>query len=291
MWIPKYEVELEGASYVGQPKENTFMFITKKVEHLLQNLNAASNCLVFAQTGMNIPEEINAKHKIVLSEQPQQEYAMLADFFAKERMAQEKTQKYTLTSEGYYVAPSAVIGENAYIEPNCVIGHDVVIGKNAVILSGAVLKHCTIGDDVLINEYAVVGANGFTMAEDDSGNKIRIPTLGRVVVGNNVEIGAFDNISCGSGGDTLLDDYVKVDAHTHIGHDVHLHTNVEITADAIIGGFVKAKDHAYVGINAVVRNRVDLGEGAFVGMGAVVTKSVPDHVTVVGNPAKAFERR
>ena len=75
----------------------------------------------------------------------------------------------------------------------------------------------------------------------------------------------------------------------HIGHDAHLHKNVEITAGAVVGGFVDARDGAYIGINAVIRNRISLGINSFVGMGATVTKSVEDGVTVVGNPAKVIK--
>ena len=67
--------------------------------------------------------------------------------------------------------------------------------------------------------------------------------------------------------------------------------NVEITAGSVIGGFVEICEGGYVGINSVLRNRIKIGKKAFVGMGAVVTKSVEDGITVVGNPAKPFERK
>ena len=115
--------------------------------------------------------------------------------------------------------------KTAYIEPGCFIGHNVKIGDNARILYGSVIKNAVVGDNFLCNEYALIGANGFNMAEDLDGNKIRIPSLGYVIIGNNVEIGAYNNISCGSGGDTIIEDWVKIDAHVHLGHDVHLKKN------------------------------------------------------------------
>ena len=78
---------------------------------------------------------------------------------------------------------------------------------------------------------------------------------------------------------------------TYIGHDVHLHKNVEITAGVVVGGFVEAQEGAYIGINAVIRNRISLGTNSFVGMGATVTKSVSDGITVVGNPARPFDKK
>ena len=150
-----------------------------------------------------------------------------------------------------------------------------------------ILEICKQFSENLVN----VGANGFTMANDENGNKIRIYSLGKVVIGNNVEIGAHDNVSRGSGGDTVIEDNVKIDALIHIGHDAHLHKNVEITAGAVVGGFVDAQEGAYIGINSVIRNRVTLGAQSFIGMGATVTKSVPAGITVVGNPAKPFEKK
>lgn len=281
---------IEGMSYVGSPRCNTAMFITKKVERLISALDSVRECLIFAENGISVPDHILEKHSFQFSERPQSAYAEFAKQFELERFEEEKRIKIILTQGGYYKSESAIISDDAYIEPGCFIGHDVIIGKRAHIKTGTVIRYSTIGDDFLSNEYAVIGANGFTMSEDEYGNKLRIPTLGRVIIGNNVEIGAHDNISCGSGGDTIIEDYVKIDALVHIGHDAHLRKNVEITAGGIIGGFDDLGDHAYVGINAVLRNRINIGDNAIIGMGSTVTKSVPENTTVAGNPAKLFQK-
>ena len=282
--------DITGMSYIGAPRSNTAMFITKKVEHLLLVLNEVEECLVFAETGIEVPEDLEQKHAFHFSEKPQLSYARFANEFAEERFKEEKELKFNLMPAGYYVSEDVEIPDDAYIEPGCVIGPDVKIGKNARILAGTVIKHTYIGNDFFSNEYAVIGANGFTMAEDEDGNKLRIPTLGRVVIGDNVEIGAHDNISCGSGGDTIIENFVKIDALVHLGHDVILQENVEITAGGIIGGFDNLGAHAYVGINAVLRNRINVGEKAIIGMGSTVTKSVEANVVVAGNPARLFNK-
>lgn len=279
---------IDGASYIGAPRDNTMMFISRKVGHLISNLFGHKECLVVAENGIEVPSELTEDNCFIFTENPQLIYAKIATDFESLERQQEKTLGYKLTEGGFYIGNNVEIGENAYIEPNVFIGNDCKIGNNACILCGTVIRNSIIGDNFVSNEYAVVGANGFTIAEDESGIKIRIPSLGKVHIGNNVEIGAFDNISRGTGGNTIIEDNVKIDAHVHVGHDVHFGTNTEVTAGAIIGGFVNTDDHAYVGINAVVRNRTNLGSNAFIGMGAVVTKSVPDSTVVVGNPAKPF---
>lgn len=285
-----YDFEIKGPSYIGRPVSNTFMFITKKIEKQVDNLKRVNNCLVYAEEGMLIDSALKKENCIVETKNPQLEYARFALLFEKEKARFNASRKYS-ERNGYCVGENVVIGKNTIIEPGCFLDHDVIIGDNCRILAKAAIRNSVIGNNVLINENALVGSNGFNMTEDECGNKIRIPTLGKVVISNNCEIGAFDNISCGSGGNTFLDEYVKLDALVHIGHDVQLSKNVEITAGCVIGGFVEISEGGYIGINSVLRNRIKIGKNAFVGMGAVVTKSVEDGVTVVGNPAKPFEKK
>ena len=289
--IPEKNFIIKGMSYIGAPRSNTAMFITKKVEHLLDALNAVTECLVFAENGIFVSAELMQKHAFFFADKPQLNYARFASQFAEERFQMEKQTNFQLMPGGYYVSYDVVIPVDAYIEPGCVIGPDVVIGKNARILAGSIIRRSTIGNNFLCNEHAVIGANGFTMAEDEEGNKFRIPTLGRVVIGDNVEIGVHDNISCGSGGDTIIEDNTKIDALVHLGHDVHLHKNVEITAGGIIGGFDDLGNNSYVGINAVLRNRIIVGDNAIIGMGSTVTKSVDRDITVAGNPARILKKK
>jgi UDP-3-O-[3-hydroxymyristoyl] glucosamine N-acyltransferase len=287
----KHSFGITGASYIGAPRSNTAMFVSKKVGQLISALSGVKQCLVFAEEGLEVPDSILANHCFVFSDNPQGAYAAFTEAFFDEEETNHNRIGYTVTDNGAYISKTAKIGDNAVIEPGVVIGPGVIIGERARIYSGAVIKNAVIGDHAIINEKAVIGANGFTMANDENGNKIRIYSLGRVIIGDNVEIGTHDNISRGSGGDTVIEDNVKIDALIHIGHDVHLHKNVEITAGAVVGGFVDAKESAYIGINSVIRNRVTLGAHCFIGMGATVTKSVPEGITVVGNPAKPFEKK
>lgn len=290
-YSPNHSFVIQGTSYIGAPQSNSAMFVTKKVAQLICTLKEKKECLVFAEKGIEVPEEIIKQHCFVFSDNPQMEYARFTEDFFIEEEKKHAAIEYNIMPNGARISKSARIGMDSHIEYGALIGPDVIIGNNARIYAGAVIKNAIIGDNVIINEYAVVGANGFTMANDENRNKIRIYSLGKVVIGNNVEIGVHDNISRGSGGNTIIEDNVKIDALIHVGHDVHLHKNVEITAGAVIGGFVEAMEGAYIGINAVIRNRVTLANNSFVGMGATVTKSVDEGITVVGNPAKPFEKR
>ncbi len=279
-----------GMSYIGNPRPNTAMYISLKVEGLISKLDKVKNCLVFVENGIKVPDNAEKNNTFIMCENAQLEYARFAEIFAQKRFEKEKKINYICSPKGYFVSEDSHIESDAYIEPGCVIGPDVTIGKNAKILANSVIKRATIGDNFILNENAVVGANGFTMTEDENGNKIRIPSLGRVIIGDNVEIGANDNISCGSGGDTIIEDYAKIDALVYIGHDVHIHKNVEITAGGIIGGFDELHENSYVGINAALRNRITVGNNVVIGMGSTVTKSVENDIIVAGNPARKLEK-
>ena len=285
----KYNFVISGVSYIGNPRPHTVMFLTRKVSTLLAGVEDISFCLVFVENGVYVPSEMQENNCFIFSDAPQRDYARFVDGLYKTWFNTEKRRKYQYC-DGYYKGENVKLGTNAYIEPGSVIGHDVVIGENAYICSGAIIKRAVVGDDVVVNEYAAIGAAGFTMTEDEAGNKFRIPILGGVKIGNNVEIGAHNNISCGSGGDTIIEDYVKLDAFVHIGHDAHLSKNVEITAGGVIGGYAQLGSNAYIGINASVRNRIIIGSNSIVGMGANVTKSVEPNITVVGNPAKFYSK-
>lgn len=279
----EYDFYIDGASYAGNPRNNTMMYISKKVDYLIEKLIGKEECLVFLENGIEVTNDLKKYNCLIFSDNPQLEYAKFATVFAHEQRKEEREWGYSLTDEGYYIGKNTTIGENSYIEPNVVIGHNVVIGNNAVIMAGAIIKHSFIGDNFVCNENAVIGANGFTMADGDE--KIRIPSLGRVVIKDNVEIGTNDNISRGSAGDTFIDNNVKIDALVHIGHDVVVKSNAEIVAGSVVGGYTEIGQGAFLGINSSVRNRKVIGDNVLVGMGAVVTKSFEDKCTIVGNPA------
>lgn len=285
----KYSFDIIGVSYIGLPKPYTAMYVTKKIESKLENLREASNCVVFVEEGTIIPEGIEKNNLLIMVSNPQIEYAKFAQQIEKQKFEEESRIAYRIV-DGSYISETAKIGKGAHIEPGCRIGHSVVIGNNARILTGSVINNAFIGENFLSNEYAVIGGNGFTIAEDSDGNRLRIPSLGHIVIGDNVEVGAHDNISRGSAGDTILENNVKLDAFVYIGHDAVLHKNVEATAGVIVGGFDEIGEGAFIGLNAILRNRIKIGSNVIIGMGAVVTKSVEDNLTVIGNPASSMIR-
>lgn len=285
-FIEGYDFELSGTSYIGNPKSNTAMYISKKIESQISNLADVKNCIVFVEGGINVPEDVKTDNAVVMVANPRLSYAKFAGEFDKEVRKYEAKRKLQLKEGGYYVGENVTIGENSYIEPGCILWHDVSIGRNARILANAVIRNAVIGDDFICNENATVGNYGFTLAKDEDNNIIRIPALGKVIIGNHVEIGANNDINRGACGDTILEDYVKLDGLVHVGHEAHICKNVEVSAGTVIAGFVTLKENTYVGVNACIKNRVEIEENVLVGMGAVVTRKIRANRSIFGNPAR-----
>ena len=279
-------LDLVGASYAGNPKPKTVMFVSKKVEGLLTNLVSVEGCLVFIESDVCIPPEVdNHNNLFVRTENPQWDYTEFVISLAKQKEERDSLRKFHLTEGGYYVGENVSIGANPHIEPGVLIGHDVVIGDNATILAGAKIKHATIGHGFIAGENCSIGTQGFNFAKDLNGSLIRIPSLGAVVIGDDVEVGALSNVTCGLAGDTVLKNYAKIDVLVHVGHDVVIGEDVEIPAGVILGGFSEVGDSAFIGVNSSVRNRIRIGHHAYVGMGAAVTKDIMARSLSMGVPA------
>ena len=287
MYLPDgSSLKIEGASYVGAPADNTVMFVSKKVEKLLENLVPVSGCLIFIEKNVVIPEEVSRDRNLfVRTDNPQRDYSCFVNQIQAERDKRNSERKYNITDNGYTIGENVTIGEGAYIEPGVFIDHDVKIGRRAKLLSGARIRSAVIGDDFIAGENCTIGTLGFNFAKDDEGNLHRIPSLGRVKIGNGVEVGAFANLTCGIAGDTIICDYTKIDVLVHVGHDVSIGRDTEVPAGVIIGGFARIGANAFLGVNSTIRNRIVIGDYAYIGMGAAVTKNIPSQALAMGVPA------
>lgn len=279
-----------GVSYAGNPIDGTALYIGKKVEYLIDRLFGHKNCLIFIEDSILIPNDIDEFNLFVKCKNPQLEFAKFAKRISQLRDTYYREKKYVLTKDGYYIGENVVIGDNAYIEPNVFISHDVKIGKNAYIKSGTCIRCAIIGDNFIGCENSTIGTSGFTMVKDEFGNNIRIPTLGCVVIGDNVEVGALSNISCGSAGNTIIENNVKIDSLVHIGHDAIIHDNVEIAAGAIIGGYSEIGKGSFFGVNSSIKNRKSVGEDSYVGMSAAITQDFDNNNVLVGVPARILRK-
>lgn len=281
-----YGFVVTGCSYIGNPRNNTILFITAKVKGLIKNLAQCEECLVYVENGIEIPEELKQKNCFVIAEDAQLEYAKLAVKIREEEGEEAGQRKYTLTKEGYFIGENVKLGKNCVIEPNCRIGHDVTIGDNSFIGFGSTIYNSVIGNDFTCLDYSVIGVDAFFLAECEK--KFRIPSFGNVIINDNVDISSHVIIERGFNSDTIIDDNVKIDSDVVIGHDVNIGKNVVITSGTNVAGLVNIGDNTYIGMNSTIKQRLNIGSDSMIGMGSVVINRVRDEQSVFGNPARKY---
>lgn len=189
------------------------------------------------------------------------------------------------------IDPEAVIGSNCHIGPYCVIGK-AVIGNNCDIDSNVrIYDDVELGENCVVSSGVVLGDNGFGFEKDADGKRFRFPQIGKLIIGNSVEIGANTCIDRGSLADTVIGNNTKISKLCVIAHNNKIGENVEITGSVMLSGSNIIEDDVWLSPNVSVKGWVHIGEGAFVGMGAVVVKDIPAHETWVGNPAHKLEKK
>ena len=166
------------------------------------------------------------------------------------------------------------IGDDAVVHPGVAVGARCRIGARTVIHPNAVLYPGTIvGDECVIHAGAVLGADGFGMAESAAG-WVRIPQIGCVILGNRVEVGANTTIDRGALDDTVIADDVKLDNQIQIGHNVRIGAGTAIAGCVGIAGSVRIGKNCRIGGAAMISGHIEIGDGVTIAGGTVVAKSL-----------------
>jgi UDP-3-O-[3-hydroxymyristoyl] glucosamine N-acyltransferase len=189
------------------------------------------------------------------------------------------------------VHPEARVHAGAYIGDLCTLEAGVEVGEGTAILGPATIRgNVSIGRHCLIKSYASIGEPGFGIARDEQGNNFRIPHIGGVTIGDHVELGSFSTVCAGTIVPTVVDDYVKVDDHVDIAHNVTRGANTLETGGAAISGSVSIGEDVWVGVNSSIKDGVTIGDRAFIGIGTVVIRDVEPDTVVAGVPARVLRR-
>ena len=192
----------------------------------------------------------------------------------------------TRIGAGSYIGPKVQLGENVTIYPNVTILDECTIGKNTVIWSGAVVRErCHMGSDCIIHPNATIGADGFVFRPDPQRGLVKIPQIGNVILGNNVEIGANTCVDRGKFSSTVLGDGCKIDNLIQIGHNSKLGRFCIMAGQSGLAGSVTLGNGVLIGGSASITDHVTIGDGAIIGGGSGVTKDIPGGKTMLGYPA------
>ncbi len=189
---------------------------------------------------------------------------------------------------GAVVGPGAELGAGCRIGANAVIGPGVRIGREGVVGPGASVRYCLAGDRVRIAAGVRIGEDGFGYASGRDGH-LKVPQLGRVIIGDDVEIGANTTVDRGSGPDTVISDGVIIDNLVQIAHNVKVGRNSVIVSQVGISGSTTIGENVVIGGQAGITGHLVLGDGVRIAAQSGVMTDVPPGATFGGSPALAHK--
>jgi UDP-3-O-[3-hydroxymyristoyl] glucosamine N-acyltransferase len=176
---------------------------------------------------------------------------------------------------GVVVAEGAIIGDRVIVGAGCYIGSACRIGDDSVLYPNVSLYEGTeIGARAIIHSGTVLGADGFGFAKETDGSWFKIPQVGRVLVGDDVEVGANTTIDRGALGDTVIEDGVKLDNQIQIAHNVRIGAHTAMAGCVGVAGSARIGKHCTVGGGAIILGHIELADGVHVSSGTLVAKSI-----------------
>ena len=173
------------------------------------------------------------------------------------------------------IEAGAQIGAGCQIGPGCVIGKDVSLGEECRLVANVTLCHgVQIGKRVILHPGVVIGADGFGLAQDQ-GQWLKVPQVGRVVIGDDVEVGANTTIDRGALEDTIIGDGVKLDNQIQIGHNVHIGPHTAIAACTAIAGSARIGAHCAIGGCVGIVGHLEIADNVTITGMSHVSQAIP----------------
>ncbi len=261
----------------------------------------AGACLVAPALVERVPKTTVA----LVTKAPYHGFARALHLFYPEAM-RPKAAGFAAGSESGLVHPSARIEDGAVIEPgavigreaqvgrgttvaaNAVIGYRVCVGRDGYIGAGASVTHALLGDRVIIHSGVRIGQDGFGFAMSPRGH-LKVPQVGRVIIQDDVEIGANTTIDRGALRDTIIGEGTKIDNLVQIGHNVVIGRHCVLVGQVGIAGSAVLGDFVVMGGHSGVVGHVTVGSGAQIAGSAHVKDDVPPGARMAGTPAVPFK--
>jgi UDP-3-O-[3-hydroxymyristoyl] glucosamine N-acyltransferase len=264
---------------LAQASQLTFALAGKNPDSISQN--QAGAIIIAAEVAALCP-----KQTILLHKNPHLAFAKACELFKINQSIAPGIHPSAIIGDNCSIADSAsiaanvVIGNNVVIEADCkihantVIGDNCVLGKNCELKTNISFTHdCILGNNGLIHEGTVIGSDGFGNTKDGEA-WYKLPQLGTVIIGNNVEIGANSTIDRGALENTIIADGVRIDNLVHIAHNVEVGEHTAIAAQGVIAGGTKLGRHCMLSGNVGMTDHLTICDNAIFTGKAVVTNSV-----------------
>ncbi|NOG55263.1 MAG: UDP-3-O-(3-hydroxymyristoyl)glucosamine N-acyltransferase [Planctomycetes bacterium] len=192
---------------------------------------------------------------------------------------------------GAAIGAGTTIGAGTSIEANVTIGPECIIGADCTIRAGAVIRErCTLGDRVSLHPNVVIGADGFGYRPDGQGGLVKMPHIGTVVIGDDVELGACTTVDRGKFGPTEIGPHTKLDNLCQIGHNVRIGRGCVCAAMTGIAGSTVIGDFCQIGGQVGIADHVEIGSGVKIAAHSAVISSVEPGKIMGGVPAMELRK-
>lgn len=297
--VPDTAIDIEDVKPLGDagPQHLAFFDNRKYIDQLERT--RAGGCLVAPAFAERVPQ-----HTAVLkTKTPYNAFASALHLFYADALrladAGEERSRSSLVhptaqiDDGVTIEPGAVvarearIGAGTTVASGAVVGYRVVTGRDCFIGPNASLTHAIIGDRVILHAGVRIGQDGFGFAMSASGH-LKVPQVGRVVIGDDVEIGANSAVDRGALNDTTIGEGTKIDNLVQIGHNATIGRHCIIVAQTGIAGSAQLGDFVVMGGHSGVVGHVKIGSGAQIAGMAHVKEDVPPRARMGGTPAVPF---
>lgn len=186
---------------------------------------------------------------------------------------------------GTVIEANVEIGQGTTIGPNCTLHQGVKIGRNCTIHANVTLQYALLGNELTIHPGVRIGQDGFSFLPTKDA-ATRIPQMGRVILQDNIDIGANTTIDRGALTDTVIGEGAKIDNLVQIGHNCQIGRHVILCGCVALAGSTIIEDNAVLGGRAAATGHLRIGRGAQISANSLVTKSVPAGERMGGSPAK-----
>lgn len=185
---------------------------------------------------------------------------------------------------GAVIGNGAHIGARAIVGPNCVVGDHARVGADSLLHANVTLYHaCVVGERCILHSGCVIGSDGFGFAPNE-GSWEKIPQIGRVLIGDNVEIGACTTIDRGALEDTVIEEGVKIDNLVQVAHNVHIGAHTVIAGCTGIAGSARVGRNCMIGGAAMIIGHIEIADGTRISTNTLITKSLPKAGTYTSAP-------
>jgi UDP-3-O-[3-hydroxymyristoyl] glucosamine N-acyltransferase len=281
----------------AQPGHLTFVDNRKYLPQLAGT--RASACLVAPAFAGRVPERTAG----LLTETPYRSFALALQHFYADAMRPKaaiagaggspvhptaKLEEGVVVEPGAVIGPEAQIGRGTAVAAGALVGYRVTVGRGCYIGPGVSLTHALVGDRVILHAGVRIGQDGFGFAMGPRGH-LKVPQIGRVIIQDDVEIGANSCIDRGALKDTIIGEGTKIDNLVQIGHNVILGRHCVIVGQTGISGSTEIGDFVVMGGQSGTVGHIRVGNGAQIAGGAHAKDDVPAGARMGGTPAVPFK--